>query len=338
MLPHNMALADHLEGIAYYLELYKTDENWEYRAPAYRAAARMFRKLGYEILTDNEAKVYKGVGEKISKRVLQFALTGTSTKLEKLRGRDIERDIVVSDLLQVKEISIVRANDLYEQGVTSLEDLRSKPDLLQKSELIYLAKIDRFSEVIPREEIFSFENAARRAVPNNIRVIAVGNYRRGLPSTEIDLLITHSGKTIVHMRDVLLSLTRLIRESLSDKDALMSFRGVTHSLRIVNMRLFQEVRYPTALLHMTGSDAFRVDMRRRAEMEGLHLNEYRLARGVARPVSKPRVGARGKKGEAKLNEVDIEENRMDEEQLPISIERDIFDTLDLPYVIPRDRT
>ena len=122
MRPHNLALADHLEGIAYYETLLEVDK-FEYRSDAYRAAARLFRDVRYEVLTAFEVKSYRGVGEKISERVEQFALTGTSDRLDELRSMDLERDEAVTDLMLNREITIVRANGLYDAGARSLEDL-----------------------------------------------------------------------------------------------------------------------------------------------------------------------------------------------------------------------
>lgn len=351
MLPHNLALADHLEGIAYYEDLWQI-ENYEFRSSAYRVAARLFRKLGYEILTSMEAETYKGVGKKIGKRVEEFARTGNTRKLVKLRAEDEDRDAVIRQLLRVREISIVRANDLYTKAkVRSLDDLFQMRDQLSYAEWGFLTNMQRYEEPVPREEVFAFERDARNVLPSNIRAIAVGAYRRGKPDNEIHLLLTYSSPPLLHIREVLKSFVLLIREPWSSPDALTTFRGVTHNYRVVNIRLQREMHYAPALLHATGPDEFRVDMRVRAQHLGLHLNEYRLARGALRPpvVKKARAIAGSpsrarQKITLKITESEIENEDQeqaghpDEQVLPTPLERDIFRSLDLAYVIPAQRT
>lgn len=337
MLPHNLALANHLEGIAYYEDLWEV-ENHEFRSSAYRVAARLFRKLGYEILTSIEAETYKGVGKKIGKRVEEFARTGNTRKLAKLRTEDEDRDVVIRELMLVREINIVRANDLYDKAnVRSLEDLVELGDQLTSPELDYLSNMRRYEQVVPRGEIFAFEREVRDALPANIRAIAVGAYRRGKPDTEIHLLLTYSSPALLHMEQVLKSLSRLILKEWSHPGALTSFRGVTYNHRIVNIRLQRETHYAPAVLHATGPDEFRVDMRVRAQHLGLHLNEYRLARGVQKQVRKI-AGSPSRarqKIALKITESDVE---TEEQELPTPLERDIFRSLDLTYVIPAQRT
>ena len=276
MRPHNMALADHLEAIAYYEELYEI-ENFEYRSTAYLAAASLFRRVSYDVLTEFEARQFKGVGAKISKRVQQFALTGTSRKLEKLRQEDPVRDATVTDLIRNKEISIVRANELYEAGARNLANIADYVDMLSPSQVLYVANFERFSEVIPRDEIIAFTTRVQELLePLAMRVITVGAYRRGEPATEIDLLVVHSSETDLKIVSVLRRLTPLIIDTLSSPEATDSFRGMNRKNRVVNIRLFKEAAYPCCLTHMTGSIPFVTNLRLDAEEIGLHLNEYRL--------------------------------------------------------------
>ena len=301
MRPHNLALANHLEGIAYYETVLEVD-NFSYRSDAYRAAAKLFRDVRYEVLTAFEAKSYKGVGEKISERVEQFALTGTSDRLDELRSMDLERDEVVIDLMLNREITIVRANELYDDGVRSLEDLT---DQLTSQELLYLANIQRYSQVIPRQEIYTLEKDIRSKLPANMRVIAVGAYRRGQPATEVDLLVTHTSKAQLQIGHVLRHLDDLFVDTLTEPErAIDSFRGVYNTNRVVNIRLFREEHYPLALFHMTGPYPYVTEMRLHAEQLGLHLNEYRLIQN---------------------------------DSIPLRSERELYYALDMDYVLPSER-
>lgn len=305
-LPHNHALAEHLRAIAYYEQLYEIS-NYEFRASSYVAAASLISKLDYELLTPAEARSYRGIGVKISKRVEQFSLTGTSTKLEKLRARDPERDEVVSDLSSVVGLSVNMANELYDQDIRSVADLRENVELMDRVGLspIYLSHATRFLEVIPREEIGLFREQVRGLLrQRRITVTSTGPYRRGEPATSIDLLFTHFREEHLGIRQVLIDLASLLKDGISLSST--HFSGLSHSRRLVTARLVRESSYAPALLYTTGPIPFVYDVRTQAEEQGRHLDEYE------------------------------ERTRSGKNITPIS-ERDLLSSLDLDYTPPTRR-
>jgi DNA polymerase/3'-5' exonuclease PolX len=272
---HNAAVADHLEAIALYEKILKIDK-YEHRSRSYLTAAKLLRTIDHEVITSEEAFTYKGIGEKIAQVIEEFARTGTSKRLEELRKQAEDRESYIKLFTSIYDIGIVKANKLYDENIRNLRQLENSK-LLTRSQLLGLKYRERFLEKIPRTEIKNMEKRIRDILlPYGFLIIVVGSYRRGAEqSNDIDVLVTHDNafvteslsNVIIHLSSVLLHTLKLGKRSYS---------GITTTERRIDIKLFKNDEYPTALMHFTGSARFNANTRKTAGELGLKLNEYEL--------------------------------------------------------------
>uniref|UniRef100_A0A1I8H3W1 DNA polymerase n=1 Tax=Macrostomum lignano TaxID=282301 RepID=A0A1I8H3W1_9PLAT len=89
----------------------------------------------------------------------------------------------------------VTAQAWVAQGLRSLDDLASRPDLLNRQQKIGLKHYDDFLNRMPRSEAGEIESVVAEAVHqlgNGFIVQACGSYRRGRPDCgDVDVLVTH---------------------------------------------------------------------------------------------------------------------------------------------------
>lgn len=304
---YNVEIAEHLEAIALYEKILRIDK-FDYRSQSYLNAAKLLKTIDHEVITADEARNYKGIGEKISSVIEEFAKTGTSQRLEELREQATERESHIKLFTSIYDIGIVKANKLYDQGFRTLRDIRES-NQLTRSQLLGLEYRERFFEKIPRLEIKKMEQKIRNILlPHGFLIIIVGSYRRGKSeSNDIDVLVTHSGafeSTV--LADVIELLSEILLHTL--KQGVRSYSGITVSERRIDIKLFTNDEYPTALMYFTGSAAFNVNIRNTAADLGMKLNEYELV------------------------------YRNNGEIIPVKTERNIFEALELDYVSPINRT
>lgn len=303
--------------------------NWEknvnrnhHKHNAYRKAAQALAGLGFRIKTGDEAKKLPGVGAKIALKIDEIIETGKLEKLDKIRKDD--SSVAINLLTRVAGIGPAKAKDLYDAGISTIEDLQNNTDKLTGGQKIGLKYFEEFEKRIPRHEIKIMEKKIRDVVttvdPEYIMTVC-GSYRRGAVSSgDMDILITHTSflegepslgekhkkdGMLLHRVVSALEEEGVITETLSHGET--KFMGVCKMdeggiARRLDIRLLPHDQYYCGVLYFTGSDMFNKGMRAWAIEQGFTLNEYNIRPTVA--------------GVTPL------------EPLPVSSERDIFDYLD----------
>ncbi len=294
---------------------------------AYRKAASAVSAHGEPIRSGDQALKIPGVGKKIAAKIDEFLSTGKLKKLEKIRADDTSQAINL--LNRVAGIGPAKARELFEQGITSIEELRKHGDKLNKAQKIGLKHFEDFEERIPREEIKKVEKFVAKELNKldpKFKSTICGSYRRGQPSSgDVDVLLTYEGHTSKKtkgseggklLKSVVEALTEagLITDVISHGD--VKFAGVCKApgatrFRRLDLRLLPSDQFYCGVLYFTGSDQFNKHMRSHALDRGFTLNEYTL-----RPVDK--AGVPGK-------------------PLPVSSEEDIFDYISYQYKKPEER-
>ena len=102
--------------------------------------------------------------------------------------------VAISDLTRVAGIGPVKARELVDQGITSIEELKGIADTLTKGQRIGLKHFEDFELRIPRAEIKVIKRAVKEVIGLSKKYTATvcGSYRRGLPSSgDVDFLLTH---------------------------------------------------------------------------------------------------------------------------------------------------
>lgn len=300
----------------------------QHKHNAYRKAAETLAALDHRVESGKEARKLPGVGEKIALKIDEILETGRLGKLATIRSDDTAA--AVNTLTRVAGIGPAKARELVEAGISTIEQLREHEDRLTRAQRIGLKYVEEFEQRIPRAEIQQIQARIRRAVKSldgRYVLTVCGSYRRGAATSgDIDILLTHpdheaeeegressGGGQLLRRVVTELRTAGIITDTLSLGDT--KFMGVCQldgeaTPRRLDLRLVPPSQYHCGVLYFTGSDLFNKRMRAHALDQGFTLNEYSL-----RPLveGKPDV------------------------PLPVSSERDIFDYLDYPFKLPKDR-
>ena len=174
--------------------------NWEknvnrnqHKHNAYRKAAQALSNLDYRISSGKEAKKLPGVGEKIALKIDEIIETGKLKKLDTIRNDDVTT--AVNALTRVSGIGPAKARELFDAGISSIEDLQKNTDKLTKGQKIGLKYVEDFEKRIPRSEIKMFQSKIRKIIkkldPKYIMTVCGSFRREAETSGDIDILLTH---------------------------------------------------------------------------------------------------------------------------------------------------
>lgn len=238
--------------------------------------------------------------------------------------------VAVNELSRITGIGPSFAQKLVnEQGIMSIEDLKTKKVKLNHHQEIGLKYFQEFEQRIPRGEIEIYERLVRKSldeIDGNIEMIIAGSYRRGAPTSgDVDILITQEKTSSICLDDYTL-LDRVIKKLQKDKiitDVIghggKKFMGVAklpddineykpHIHRRIDVMFICHDQYYCGLLHFTGSDFFNNQLRSHAIEKGFHLSEFAITK---KPSASP---------------------------LKVTCEKDIFDYLEVDYLEPSQRS
>ena len=253
-----------------------------FRAKAYKSAAITIMNCSCDITEPDQLKDAKHVGNAVLTKLHELCKTGTIKIIEE------ERKDPVNQLTRVYGIGPKKANELVANGVTSIEDLRNKQDLLSDNMILGLKYFDDIETRIPRSEVDEYKSILTKifenCAPPGSTFEIVGSYRRGNSSSgDIDIIITNANnnRTVYEkFLDALIANGTLV-EILS--------RGKTKSMTIARLGSQDTVQrrarrldflyappseYAFALLYFTGSKSFNTVQRQRALDRGYSLNEH----------------------------------------------------------------
>ena len=211
---------------------------------------------------------------------------------------------LTKQLVEIKGIGPERAKDLIKAGVKKISDLkREKYNKLLSDEARLFVQLNPLNK-IPNADIKTLEPYILRAIPN---AVLVGSYRRGKPfSSDIDVMVVSDDSNalntafekLTHVFDKL-----YVYSKGPDKMSLiLQFNGSAYKMDVFRTAVEDST---AMLLYSTGSKEFNVSQRSRAKKLGYLLNQKGLFKNGVR--------------------------------IPLSTERDYFDTLQMPYKTPSER-
>lgn len=292
-----------------------------FRANAYKKAQEELLGSTTPISSADQLKHRPGIGATMMKKFEEYARTG------KLGALDKPEDQALLDLTAVHGIGPKKAQQLIQQGITTIGQLRtaaaSDPKLLNSKQRAALAVHEDLQERIPRAEIEAFEKRLVEVWDTVVpagqpgdKMMIVGSYRRGAAdSGDIDVIIT-SGKDdpTLHKRFVeALKKANMFTAILSTgkTKTLAIAKMAPESLhRRVDIMYSNPTEFPFAVLYFTGSRSFNVAMRNRALGLGYSLSEH----GLIETATKNKVTQ------------------------PMQSEEDIFKFLGMRFKEPHERT
>lgn len=293
-----------------------------FQAKAYQGVIKQLKELKTPVHTLNDLANIKGAGEKIKEKFKEIIETGALRAAERAK-EEFPIELYVN-LQKIYGVGPVKAKDLVEKDkVASIEDLRAKvvanPKLLNETQMVGLRYYEDINERIPRAEMEQHETLLMEFLPQSLRGIIVGSFRRkAATSGDIDMLLKGSAGFKEFIK--ILKDQKYIVEVLAEGDkkclAIAKLPGPSSRVqtasrgRRLDLLVTPEAEYAYAILYFTGSDLFNVAMRKYALTKGYSLNEHTLTPVGEQPPPPPP---------------------------PMNTEKDIFDFLGLKYVDPENR-
>ena len=296
------------------LEEYENLNKQPFKARAYNKVINSLELHIDKIDNIEDTENIKGIGEKIKEKIKQYFQTGKIDAVEKALSDP--KFTLRRKLSNLYGVGPVKIKELMEK-ITSFEDLKNKPEILNEKQKIGLKYYDELLERIPIEEgkkHYGLIEKIFKKTYNNIEFELVGSYRRkNKDMGDIDVLI--KGNEDINLKILIkeLSSAGYIIETLANgKNKFMGICKISPELpaRRIDILIADPSYYYFALLYFTGSYSFNIYMRRIALQKNISLSEY---------------GFKDKNNKI-IDTSDI-----------IKSEQDIFDYLKIPFVSPEKR-
>jgi len=256
----------------------------------------------------------KGIGDKIKDKIKEYFETGKMIAVENaLNDKTFSLKRNLSNLYGVGPVKIIELM----KKVNSFEELKTKPELLNDKQKIGLKYYDDMLQRIPMSEgkkHYSIINKIFNKTYSNIEFELVGSYRRkNSDMGDIDILIKNRPDLeLKNLINELKSSNYIIETLANGKNKFMGLCKIAPALpaRRIDILIADPSYYYFALLYFTGSYQFNIYMRRIALQKKLSLTEY------------------GFKDKNK---------KIIDTTADIKTEKDIFEYLEIPYVLPENR-
>ena len=279
----NEALAAVLDEIADLLEIGNAEV---FRVRTYRRAAEVTRDFAGDVAAlhaEHNLQSIPGIGKSLAATIGELIETGTCAHREELRA---EFPPGLLEMLAIPGFGPKKAALVYrELGLTSVDELeaaargqlvRKLPGLGAKSEEKLLHNIGLYRQSRERKLLGEAWPRAMELValltdhPAVRQVSPAGSLRRKRETIgDMDLLATSSDAPgICDFFAELPSFSEVLAHGDTKVSALFP-DGLQVDLRVV-----EPVSYGAALLYFTGSKAHNIELRERAQRQGLTINEY----------------------------------------------------------------
>lgn len=261
-----------------------------FKVNAYHRAAEVVKEVGEEILQAEDIKElrkYKGIGEGIAKKILEFKRTGTISKLEELKE---EIPVELISLLQVPNLGPRRAKLVYDElGVRTIEELKEAAEahklaelhgLGPKAEQNILEGIRHLQTTTGRLPVHrahriqeEISGLLKERIPD-LTLNPAGSLRRMKETIgDIDILAASDEPMKVMKAFCDLPLVEKVLLHGETKSSVLTTDGLQVDLRVVAPE-----EYGAALQYFTGSKAHNVRVREIAKKAGKKVSEYGVFR------------------------------------------------------------
>jgi DNA polymerase/3'-5' exonuclease PolX len=253
----------------------------------------------------------QGIGKGTLNRIEEILTVDRLSELGNFKDNNDDKKKIIAELESVINIGKSKAIEYYENGITSVKDLKNKHkngeiDLNNKI-LLGLKYYGKVKGDIPRDEINKinillnnvikqFNKQEKTTKENQFQFQIAGSYRREKrTSGDIDILITKlDTKDKLKSKDehlekiVKLLKTKLkdnnnksfLIDDMTDKNVKTKYMGfakyLDNPIRRVDIRFVTFESYHSALLYFTGSADLNKQMRQIAKDKGYKLSEYGL--------------------------------------------------------------
>jgi len=244
------------------------------RAKAYKKAEESILSMTEDIHSIKDLANQPGIGPTIRAKLQEYLDTGKIKALEEYENKPEIR------LAEIYGVGPKKAKELVSQGIKTVDELRSRQDLLNAVQKKGLEYYDDILKRIPRKEIDLYDKhlkVVQRTFPESKYEI-VGSYRREQSSSgDIDVILTSkSANTFDGFLDKLIE-NKMIVEVLSrgkHKCLVIAKIPESDTYRRVDFLFAPPSEYAFSILYFTGSKGFNVVMRGHSLKRGFSLNEH----------------------------------------------------------------
>ncbi|MCA1793465.1 MAG: PHP domain-containing protein, partial [Desulfobacteraceae bacterium] len=311
----NTDIAAQLKRMADLLEIEGANP---FRVRAYRNAARtvkgLVRPVADLIRQKEDLTGFPGIGQDLADKIKQIVSKGTFPQLNEIQGRLPEE---LPRLMEIEHLGPKRVKQLYQElGISSTEELKAAARAKKIRTIKGFGKKIEQSVLNGLEQMASesgrilLSEAEERAAPllthmqktrNIDQITLAGSFRRRKETVgDLDLLIcSDTPKEVIEHFTAYADIKKMI----SRGETLC--RAVLLSGLHVDLRVLAPADYAAGLHHFTGSKAHNIALRKRAGKKNLKINEYGIFKG--------------------------------KKQISISREKQIYEILDLAFVVPELR-
>jgi DNA polymerase (family 10) len=286
----NVELSQVFEEVADLLEIQGANP---FRVRAYRSAARTIRDSSEPLAGKAEEQLVSlgGIGKDLAGKIQTIVATGDLPLLQELRG---EVPAGLRAMLNIPNVGPKRALTLYKRlKIQSLDELR------QACNDCRLRSLDGFGAKMEEKILKALDNveeSGRRVLLAEAKVFADAvvkhlEHTPGLNQIDVAGSYRRRRETVGDL-DLLVSCRRAgpVMDRLAEYEAVAEIlaRGRTKmTVRLRNglqmdLRVVPEESYGAALQYFTGAKSHSILVRRRAQQQGLKLNEYGVFRGARR--------------------------------------------------------
>ncbi len=309
---------------------YQLDKSKTFQLKALRNAIRVISVFpgtymsGGDLMKQCKEMNIKGIGQGIADRIDEVISTNTLDEF-KLYETSISKNEVMHLFMSITGVGDKRANDWYEAGHRTIEDISREIGNGSLSTTHHinmgLKYYEDMKERIPRNEIDKMKVKLGKILKKIDRECVFeicGSYRRGQESSgDIDMIV--SNPRFIRNIGEQHYLRRIVEECVGNKlivDHLtengdkkyMGFCRLNgrSKVRRIDIRVIDYESYWAGILYFTGNKEFNIKIRNRAIEKGYSLNEYGLTNNNG-------------------------------EKILLNSEDEIFELLEIPYKSPIER-
>ena len=250
------------------------------RSRVYAKAQESIMLYTDDIYSPEQLRGLRGIGPTILEKLDEYMKTGTLDLLER------EKANPVNLLTNIHGIGAVKAKQLVESGITTIEQLRENQDKLNAVQIKGLKYYEDILRRIPRDEIdeynYSFSQVFDSVKEADSKYEIVGSYRRhARESGDIDVIIASDNPAVfTRFVDELVKRNIILEILVRGKHKCLVITKIPGRdyARRVDFLYTSHREYPFSVLYFTGSKWFNTAMRGHALRLGYSLNEHGLTK------------------------------------------------------------
>jgi DNA polymerase/3'-5' exonuclease PolX len=280
----NTDIANHLSKLSLYYRI-NGDSN---RSGAFGRASELIENYDGDYETDYRKVKIHGIGESTLSEVDEYLATGTSKRLESIKGDSKSKTVNIASFSVIPDLGIMGTMILHNKyGVNDIDDLKdfyTRGFIKDIGNSSILSILDNYFDVEKSKFPRGVALLAALEVTGLIEKYAVdlklnvtGSLRRGATSVkDVDLVISTNNweKVSTEIR----SNYKVIYGGASKLHFEVPLKEIYNGRTVIEVDVVMAPpsEYYYSLLYLTGSKEFNIEMRRHCKNMSLRLNEHGL--------------------------------------------------------------